>query len=275
MLAASWLFWLSCGRRAQRAPWTYLRAALRTCRRLPGSSLVARRPCWSYSSQTIGFEPFHRCVRSTAKAIWRCVPICSACYASPQLARHVPHPCLRHVFQGLSALVTLTRLVVDSNLLRELPEVVLGLPSLVVLQASSNSITHLPDDLYRMESLQALMVSGNQVCPLLAACFVHPDIRQLCPGSAAAHALLHLAEAHAPGPLCIRMPYTECCVVTDAEMATQLLEARQLFCCVCGATSCSCATCLQALGRCPSYVLCQWQATGCGSCLTAYVNAAC
>jgi len=94
------------------------------------------------------------------------------------------------------------------------------------------------------------------------------------PGSAVAGALLHPAEAHAPAPLHIPRLYTVCCVAKDAEMPTRPLETRQLFC-LCVVVCISCANCLQALGRCPSCVLCQWQATGCGSCLTAYVGAAC
>lgn len=65
--------------------------------------------------------------------------------------------------QELSRLTALSRLVIDSNSLRELPRVVLQLPSLTVLQASHNSITHLPEDLGQMAALQALMLSGNQV----------------------------------------------------------------------------------------------------------------
>ncbi len=59
--------------------------------------------------------------------------------------------------------MAITRLVLDHNLLRKLPEVVLNLKSLAVLQATGNSITYLPDGLDRLQSLQALMVSENQV----------------------------------------------------------------------------------------------------------------
>lgn len=58
-----------------------------------------------------------------------------------------------------------TRLVLDHNLLRKLPDVVLNLRYLAVLQAAGNSITHLPDGLDRLQPLQALMVSENQVQP--------------------------------------------------------------------------------------------------------------
>lgn len=66
--------------------------------------------------------------------------------------------------QELVSLTSLTRLVLDNNHLRLLPEVVVKLLSLAVLQASGNGITHLPDTLEQMQSLQALIVSENQVC---------------------------------------------------------------------------------------------------------------
>lgn len=75
--------------------------------------------------------------------------------------------CARLALQELSCLIALTRLVVENNLLKKLPDVVLLLPALAVLQASSNSITHLPDSLGQMQALQALMLSGNQVCCLV------------------------------------------------------------------------------------------------------------
>jgi Leucine-rich repeat (LRR) protein len=59
--------------------------------------------------------------------------------------------------------LAITRLVLDHNLLRKLPDVVLNLRCLAVLQAAGNSITHLPDGLDRLQTLQALMVSENQV----------------------------------------------------------------------------------------------------------------
>lgn len=61
--------------------------------------------------------------------------------------------------------LAITRLVLDHNLLRKLPDVVLNLRYLAVLQAAGNSITHLPDGLDRLQPLQALMVSENQVQP--------------------------------------------------------------------------------------------------------------
>lgn len=57
----------------------------------------------------------------------------------------------------------LTQLVLDHNLLRHLPPVVLALPALAVLMASSNSITYLPDGLGQMQQLQALLMHSNQL----------------------------------------------------------------------------------------------------------------
>lgn len=65
-------------------------------------------------------------------------------------------------------LASLTRLVLDNNLLRKLPDVVLQLPSLAVLQAAGNTITHLPECLEQMRSLQGLILSTNQVCSAVA-----------------------------------------------------------------------------------------------------------
>jgi Leucine-rich repeat (LRR) protein len=67
------------------------------------------------------------------------------------------------LLQECASLTSLTRLVLDNNHLRLLPEVVVKLSSLAVLQASGNGITYLPDILEQMHSLQALMVSENQV----------------------------------------------------------------------------------------------------------------
>jgi Leucine-rich repeat (LRR) protein len=65
--------------------------------------------------------------------------------------------------QELSSLVMLTQLVLDHNLLRHLPPVVLLLPALAVLMASSNSITYLPEGLGQMQQLQALLMHSNQL----------------------------------------------------------------------------------------------------------------
>jgi Leucine-rich repeat (LRR) protein len=65
--------------------------------------------------------------------------------------------------QELSSLVMLMQLVLDHNLLRHLPPVVLSLPALAVLMASSNSITYLPDGLGQMQQLQALLMHSNQL----------------------------------------------------------------------------------------------------------------
>lgn len=81
--------------------------------------------------------------------------------------------------------MSLTRLVLDNNMLRQLPEVVPKLPALAVLQASGNRITHLPDTLEKLQSLQALMVSENQVgTPAKSTClFVLVTTRLICGGS--------------------------------------------------------------------------------------------
>jgi Leucine-rich repeat (LRR) protein len=65
--------------------------------------------------------------------------------------------------QELSSLVMLTQLVLDHNLLRHLPPVVLALPALAVLMASSNSITYLPEGVGQMQQLQALLMHSNQL----------------------------------------------------------------------------------------------------------------
>lgn len=67
-------------------------------------------------------------------------------------------------------LASLTRLVVDNNSLRKLPDVILKLPSLAVLQAAANTITHLPECLEQMPSLQGLILSTNQVCSAWEGC---------------------------------------------------------------------------------------------------------
>lgn len=72
--------------------------------------------------------------------------------------------------------MSLTRLVLDNNMLRQLPDVVPKLPALAVLQASGNRITHLPDTLEKLQPLQALMVAENQVglpSALACLCWVH------------------------------------------------------------------------------------------------------
>lgn len=76
----------------------------------------------------------------------------------------------------MACLVSLTRLVLDNNMLRQLPDVVPKLPALAVLQASGNRITHLPDTLEKLQPLQALMVAENQVglpSALACLCWVH------------------------------------------------------------------------------------------------------
>eukprot|EP00882_Tetradesmus_deserticola_P023899 GHRQ01026068.1.p3 GENE.GHRQ01026068.1~~GHRQ01026068.1.p3 ORF type:complete len:113 (-),score=53.89 GHRQ01026068.1:605-943(-) len=98
---------------------------------------------------------------------------CSASYAeSKQCLRALTpvrtHPVFTGIVQELSSLVKLTQLVLDHNLLRHLPPVVLLLPALAVLMASSNSITYLPEGLGQMQQLQALLLNSNQLMQVRA-----------------------------------------------------------------------------------------------------------
>lgn len=91
----------------------------------------------------------------------------------------LPLQLLLSALQEMACLVSLTRLVLDNNMLRQLPDVVPKLPALAVLQASGNRITHLPDTLGQLQSLQALMVSENQVgllSALACLCWLHQGL---------------------------------------------------------------------------------------------------
>lgn len=57
----------------------------------------------------------------------------------------------------------LTQIVLDHNLLRSVPNVVLCLPALAVLMASGNSITYLPEGVGQAQQLQALLLHSNQL----------------------------------------------------------------------------------------------------------------
>lgn len=87
--------------------------------------------------------------------------------------------------------MSLTRLLIDINLLRKLPDVVLKLPSLAVLQAAGNAITHLPEGLEHMRSLQGLILSTNQVsCGMgglgwtMISCYLHIVVTTAAAGRA-------------------------------------------------------------------------------------------
>lgn len=67
------------------------------------------------------------------------------------------------IHQELEQLSNITMLVLDHNLLRHLPPVIMKLPKLQILMSSNNNITYLPEMVGTCVQLQALILHSNQL----------------------------------------------------------------------------------------------------------------
>lgn len=103
----------------------------------------------------------------------------------------LPHNEITSLPEWIDEMKVLGTVVMDSNLLEQVPQALLTLPKLVILMISDNKIVSLPDNIDVAQRLQALMLPGNSIPSLPPSIGKLADLKAI---SLASNALTTIPE---------------------------------------------------------------------------------